>query len=160
MDKNTWFELAARPMGINTRQSSSVNAHKTLRSRLDLRKNFFSVRLVNVWNSLPDSVRSANTVNHFKLLYDEHQRTTNQGWSHWKKTLKNTQDELHQLWSVASTYASLLKWTSSSLLAATPLILITVMVRMLNFFGQYKWGLNLFLQLEISLIILYEIALF
>ena len=39
-------------------------------ARIDLRKNFFSVRSAKLWNSLPSSVREANTVNRFKNAYD------------------------------------------------------------------------------------------
>jgi hypothetical protein len=42
------------------------------RSRLDLRKNFFSQRVVNDWNSLPEAVVEANSVNSFKNLYDKY----------------------------------------------------------------------------------------
>jgi len=36
------------------------------RCHYDLRKYSFAVRVVNIWNSLPDSVISANNVNTFK----------------------------------------------------------------------------------------------
>jgi ribonuclease P/MRP protein subunit RPP40 len=42
------------------------------RSRLDLRKNFFSQRVANDWNSLPEAVVEANSVNSFKNLYDKY----------------------------------------------------------------------------------------
>ena len=35
------------------------------RCHYDSRKYFFAVRVVNIWNSLPDSVISANNVNTF-----------------------------------------------------------------------------------------------
>ena len=37
-----------------------------VRSRLDIRRNFFSQRVVNSWNVLPDKVVEAETVNSFK----------------------------------------------------------------------------------------------
>ena len=40
------------------------------RAHLDLRKNFFSVRGANLWNSLPSVLRESNTVNKFKNAYD------------------------------------------------------------------------------------------
>ena len=40
------------------------------RSRLELRSNFFSQRVVNKWNSLPDSICNAVSVNAFKNKYD------------------------------------------------------------------------------------------
>ena len=37
----------------------------------DLRKQFFSARVVNIWNSLPNSVGDACTVNAFKAHLDQ-----------------------------------------------------------------------------------------
>ena len=41
-------------------------------SRLDVRKYFFSNRVVDMWNSLPDDVVSAPSVNSFKNRIDRH----------------------------------------------------------------------------------------
>jgi len=41
------------------------------RCHYDLRKYSFAVRVVNIWNSLPDSVNSANNVNTFKNRLDK-----------------------------------------------------------------------------------------
>lgn len=59
---------------------SEVNRRKTRghsqklvkkRSRLELRKNFFSQRVVNAWNGLPQSVVDAESVNSFKNKLDK-----------------------------------------------------------------------------------------
>ena len=42
--------------------------------RIDVRKKFFGLRVVKVWNSLPDSVVQAPTVNCFKGRLDRHLR--------------------------------------------------------------------------------------
>ena len=42
------------------------------RSRLDIRKYFFSQRVVNSWNKLPDSVVDAVSVDSFKNRYDSY----------------------------------------------------------------------------------------
>lgn len=42
------------------------------RSRLQLRQNFFSQRVVDAWNNLPRSVVCAETVNSFKSRLDHH----------------------------------------------------------------------------------------
>src|SRR3989442_374839 len=44
------------------------------RSRLDIRKHFFSQRVVNGWNKLPDSVVEAESVNSFRNKYDSYVR--------------------------------------------------------------------------------------
>ena len=41
------------------------------RCHYDLRKYSFTVRIVNLWNSLPENVVSANTVNTFKNRLDK-----------------------------------------------------------------------------------------
>lgn len=46
------------------------------RSRLEIRKNFFSQRVVNKWNGLPDEVVNATSVNSFKNLYDKYYSTS------------------------------------------------------------------------------------
>jgi len=38
--------------------------------KYDLRKHFFANRLVKIWNSLPDDVVSACSVNSFKSRFD------------------------------------------------------------------------------------------
>lgn len=38
----------------------------------NLRKHFFTNRVISVWNSLPDDVVSANNTNMFKNLLDKH----------------------------------------------------------------------------------------
>jgi hypothetical protein len=42
------------------------------RSKLNARKYFFSQRVVQVWNSLPQTVVEANSINQFKNRLDEH----------------------------------------------------------------------------------------
>jgi len=43
----------------------------TTRSRLELRRNFFSQRVISHWNKLPMHVVKANTVNSFKNRLDK-----------------------------------------------------------------------------------------
>ena len=44
---------------------------------LDVRKYFFSNRVVNIWNELPSEIRYASSVNTFKNLYDLYTTTMN-----------------------------------------------------------------------------------
>ena len=40
------------------------------KSRLDIRKNFFSCRVIDPWNDLPPGVQGAADVLDFKMQYD------------------------------------------------------------------------------------------
>ena len=57
-------------------QNSRTRGHKykfeKCRSKLDIRKYFFSQRVVNEWNNLPASVLEAESVNGFKNRYDKY----------------------------------------------------------------------------------------
>lgn len=54
----------------NTRTRGHKYKLEKNRARLEIRRNFFSNRVVNLWNKLPEHVISANTVNNFKNKYD------------------------------------------------------------------------------------------
>jgi hypothetical protein len=49
------FERAAERKGLRTRQAVGENNLKLPRARTEIRKNFFSVRVVKEWNELPDN---------------------------------------------------------------------------------------------------------
>ena len=63
---NTWFKLS-----INNRTRGHSYKLVKSRSRLDIRKNFFSQRVINAWNSLPSEVVEAESINAFKNRYDK-----------------------------------------------------------------------------------------
>src|SRR6266516_5589054 len=67
VDYKHYFQLVDNS---NTRE----NKYKLVksRSRLDIRKHFFSQRVVNEWNKLPDAVVEAESVNSFKNKYDSY----------------------------------------------------------------------------------------
>ena len=77
-----WFEIVGDTQR-NTRQNTEVQEGvserrcgilKVQRTRLDIRKNFFHVRVVNDWNSLPEHVKKAENVNAFKNQYDTYRK--------------------------------------------------------------------------------------
>ena len=69
VNKETLFATkeTSRP---KTRHQKSFMPLSIPYARLDLRKNFFTVRGAKLWNSLPSDVRESNTVNRFKNTYD------------------------------------------------------------------------------------------
>ena len=44
------------------------------RAKLEVRRNFFTVRVEKEWNSLPEVVKAQRTVNGFKNAYDRWRR--------------------------------------------------------------------------------------
>ena len=79
---DTFFQIAGENHGHATRhavtvipgenpdETRSVNNMNLVKSqsRLDIRKNCFSQRVVEPWNSLPSVVKNATSVNNFKNL--------------------------------------------------------------------------------------------
>lgn len=76
----TWFKPMHTRQTNATRSSthiSSTGAEDTLnlvkpKARLELRRNFFSHRVVDKWNSLPFNLQTASSVNAFKSSYDRY----------------------------------------------------------------------------------------
>ena len=66
-----WFDKILRTEGPQTRLSTDPWALKLKPAHLDLRKNFFSIRAVHSWNSLPLPIKQSTTINKFKNLYDK-----------------------------------------------------------------------------------------
>ena len=58
--------------GVKTRTATgTLNVLPPGKSKTDVRKFFFSQRVVDKWNKLPDSVKQADTVNTFKNRLDD-----------------------------------------------------------------------------------------
>jgi len=64
------FCYTSQRHNVHTR-SASNNHLVAEKSRLDVRKNFFTNRVVSKWNELPIEVRETESVNSFKNLYDD-----------------------------------------------------------------------------------------
>ena len=71
---STWFQLMAeREGGANTRAAAGhLNVVPANNCNLDVRRNFFSQRVVQSWNSLPDRIKMSLTVNQFKNSLDDY----------------------------------------------------------------------------------------
>ena len=69
VDRDSIFAIkeASNP---RTRHDKSFMPLVEPHARLDLRKNFFCVRGAKLWNCLPPSVRSSNSINAFKNAYN------------------------------------------------------------------------------------------
>ena len=75
VDHTIWFEKILRTEGPQTRLSADPWALELKPARLDLRKNFFSIRTVHLWNALPLSIKQSTTINQFKNSYDKYKST-------------------------------------------------------------------------------------
>ena len=59
-------------LNTSVTRGNSLKLNKP-RSRLNIRQNFFSQRVINAWNQLPEFVISSSTsVNRFKNTIDRH----------------------------------------------------------------------------------------
>ena len=63
----TWFQICEE---LDDRRGTRARAGmcnvERLEGRLEVRKNFWSVRVADKWNQLPDLVKTANTLDSFK----------------------------------------------------------------------------------------------
>ena len=66
VQKETFFEMAAKDRGTRGNSLKIQKRH----SRLNIRKNSFTQRVVNPWNKLPNSAVCAKSVNDFKNQVD------------------------------------------------------------------------------------------
>ena len=82
--KNEWFSIqqeSARPTRANTnieddgRDTRRTDILNRDGARLEVRRNFFTVRVVRYWNQLPEEVKEQRTINAFKNRLDEWTRS-------------------------------------------------------------------------------------
>ena len=70
VDPATWFTPCDRREGATTRRQTGHLNVETPQWRGEVRRNFWSVRVCNPWNDLPDEVKRAETLNGFKNAVD------------------------------------------------------------------------------------------
>ena len=84
-NRATWFLFQNADSNRATRSTVSIagdeerqrnNVLYKERVCLETRKNFFSVRVVDQWNLIPDEIKEQKSVNGFKNRYDEWTRAT------------------------------------------------------------------------------------
>jgi hypothetical protein len=68
VDHKTWFQLVAET-GRATRSADDPLNLRLKASRLEVRRHFFSNRVVEDWNLVPSTVKNARTVSAFKKAY-------------------------------------------------------------------------------------------
>ena len=71
---DSWFTLAEEIDGraCTRAMSGFLNILPPPAPQLDLRRNFFSHRVVPLWNGLPDSIKIAPSTDMFKAAYDSY----------------------------------------------------------------------------------------
>jgi len=79
---NIYDDSVSPQLSFCTRSNTRGNKYKLLNHTFhyDLRKHFFTACIVNIWNSLPNLVVDANSVNAFKACLDKfwlHQEVMN-----------------------------------------------------------------------------------
>jgi ribonuclease P/MRP protein subunit RPP40 len=68
LKKETWFEMA-EARGHGTRSGADPLNIRVGRGRLEIRRNFFSNRVIEYWNSIPSEIKNARNVEMFKKMY-------------------------------------------------------------------------------------------
>ena len=86
INRDEWFDLRSREESRPTRANSTIENGQEVRkkdvlympkTKKETRANFFTIRVVEKWNELPEEVKAANTVNSFKNKYDQWRRNNN-----------------------------------------------------------------------------------
>ena len=72
LDAKKMFRFAASGAVRDTRMTTNPLNLEHRKFRLDVRKQFFSVRTTKTWNALPDNVRQAPSLDVLKQRYDLH----------------------------------------------------------------------------------------
>ena len=77
VEAKQWFVLAGEngSAGIRTRQQADELNILPSYGRTELRSNFFSVRVVKEWNSLPGELKRAKNVKQFKIKLRQLRKT-------------------------------------------------------------------------------------
>ena len=68
VDKDNWFTMATKSI-MTTRVATHWLNMRGNQGRLDVRRNFFSVRVSGLWNNIPGHIKDQKTVTGFKNEY-------------------------------------------------------------------------------------------
>ena len=70
VDKSTWFKFVGLREQVTRLNQDGLNLAKPI-ARLEIRKHFFSHRVIDLWNTLPHDVKHAKNTLQFKQLFDK-----------------------------------------------------------------------------------------
>ena len=68
LQPETWFDLAERSVRVTRSTADPLNL-RVKHGRLEMRKHFFSIRVIESWNKIPNNVRGVNNSNKFRDAY-------------------------------------------------------------------------------------------
>ena len=68
----SWLSRTCETVNRRTKQSNCSSNLNVKQFNSNMRKNSFSVRVINPWNSLPDYIKESKSLNIFKNSYDDH----------------------------------------------------------------------------------------
>jgi hypothetical protein len=74
VNRESWFKMAAEAP-VQTRQAAGLMNLVKPRARLEMRANFFSVRVCDSWNGVPDDIKMARSTGQFKHLYKKYRES-------------------------------------------------------------------------------------
>ena len=72
---NNWFTFASTDAQQTTRLTSGEFNLRQQRFKTETRRHFFSQRVVEKWNALPETIKCAKSLNAFKNTYDRWRKT-------------------------------------------------------------------------------------
>ena len=71
VETKTWVNLVGQTEHMQTRNSGYEKNIVAKRARTDVRKYFFSNRVVRAWNALPTDIKESRTIGIFKAKLKE-----------------------------------------------------------------------------------------
>ena len=77
VDPAEWFTMAAEAARATRTTADPLNV-RVKHGRLEVRRNFFSVRASGQWNDIPGHIKDQKTVDGFKAAYKKYRQTFGQ----------------------------------------------------------------------------------
>ncbi len=71
VESSTWFQMASESIRT-TRQAADPLKLRPTSAKLEVRRNFFTQRVVQDWNKIASDIKSAHSVESFKKGYAKH----------------------------------------------------------------------------------------